>query len=75
MTPSDVEDKVADFFVNTVFEGDGSDLDRGTPLLETGLLNSMTVIPLVNFVETDFGLTIGPAQLPLASSRISGDHR
>lgn len=65
MTPSDVENKIKGFFVTTVLEGDSSDLDRDTPLLKTGLLNSMTVIMLVDFVETEFGITLGPEQLML----------
>jgi acyl carrier protein len=38
-------------------------LKNDTPLLESGLLDSLTVLKLVLFLEQQFGIVVGPEEL------------
>jgi len=65
MTRRDVVDKLMKFFVDTVLDGDASGFDTDTPLLEAGILDSITVLQLADFVAKEFGVMLGPDQLTL----------
>jgi acyl carrier protein len=41
-----------------MLEGDARDLDATTPLLELGLLDSFSIVGLLTFIETEFGVQL-----------------
>jgi acyl carrier protein len=50
--------RVRSFIVDTFLFGDGSDLEDATSFLELGIVYSMGILELINFLESDFGLVI-----------------
>ncbi|GAB4541841.1 MAG: hypothetical protein Tsb0020_54560 [Haliangiales bacterium] len=51
------------FIVREVLDGDGLGLDQNTPLLQYGIINSITLVSLLAFIEQRFSLTIPAAEL------------
>jgi acyl carrier protein len=43
-------------------EAEVQKLDPETPLLQTGILNSLTLIHLIDFLEQQFDLVVSPAE-------------
>ena len=41
-----------------LLDGDARDLDATTPLLELGLLSSFSIVGLLCFIETEFGVQL-----------------
>ncbi len=41
-----------------VLEGDAEDLDGSTQLLELGLIDSFSIMGLMSFIETEYGVEI-----------------
>ena len=51
------------FLANELLEGDDSGLEASTPLLKLGLINSMTVVMLGNFINERFSLNVRPEEM------------
>lgn len=51
------------FVVNELLEGEEEGLDGSTPLLKLGLINSMSRLMLVRFINQRFGLGISNQDL------------
>jgi clorobiocin biosynthesis protein CloN5 len=65
ITGADVFDRLAGFIRRELLgDDDGTagadDLDATTPLLQTGILNSMNTARLLTFIRAEFGLTVSP---------------
>lgn len=58
MDPSDVERHLRDYIVNVRLGGDGSSLEPTSPLLAWGVLDSLSVVDLVTFIEEQFHVTV-----------------
>lgn len=41
-----------------MLDGDGSDLESSTPLLEWGIINSIEIIRLIHFIEEKFKVEV-----------------
>jgi acyl carrier protein len=52
-----------------ILQGYDVDLDENTALLELGILNSMEIIRLVTFLETEFAVIVPPQQIMPQSFR------
>ncbi|MEH3145241.1 MAG: acyl carrier protein [Methylobacterium frigidaeris] len=48
---------------NFLFRSDQDAIDAGASLLETGLIDSMSVLELVTFLEGRFGITVTDAEM------------
>ncbi len=46
------------FIVDRVLDGQGEGIDEKTPLLELGIVDSLTTVALIGFVEQRFGVRI-----------------
>ena len=46
------------YLVEEVLEGDASEFDETTPLLELGLLDSFSIVGILSFIESEFGIEI-----------------
>jgi acyl carrier protein len=46
------------FIVEEVLGGEGDDLTNETPLLETGIIDSFTLVSLVSFINDRFGCSL-----------------
>lgn len=55
----DIESELVQYIGEQLLNGDTAELDRATPLLEWGLINSMEMKQLVTFLERRFGVTLG----------------
>ncbi len=55
---SQVLAEVANYIAEDVLEGEDVGLEGNTPLLELGVLNSMEIVRLVEFVSDFFGVDI-----------------
>lgn len=49
-----------DYVIATHLDGDGDDLDADTPLLEWGVIDSIGMVDLLSFIETELGAKVGP---------------
>jgi 2-hydroxymuconate-semialdehyde hydrolase len=58
MTDDDIIVKLTSFFRTEILEGAEIELAPSTPLLEFGLLNSMSVLLLLDHIEKTFAVTI-----------------
>jgi acyl carrier protein len=61
MNTQDIETKVKTFILNEYLPGeDSAALTGSTPLMTTGILDSIAVLKVVTFLENQFGITIEP---------------
>lgn len=58
MEKADVIKSLKAFVATELLEGDDGDLDEKTPLLELKLLDSFSIINLLSFFESEFGVEI-----------------
>ena len=59
----DVEQPIMDYIAGVVAEGGGAPVTRDTQLLEAGVLDSINLVRLVQFLEERFGIKIADADL------------
>jgi acyl carrier protein len=61
MNPLDIKTTVKTFILNEYLPGeDPAALTDTTPLVTTGILDSIAVLKVVTFLENQFGITIQP---------------
>ncbi|WP_394849919.1 acyl carrier protein [Pendulispora brunnea] len=53
-----IYERVYDFIVENYLGGEGEELDHDTPLLKLGILDSMRMIELLTFLETECGVFV-----------------
>ena len=58
-----VHEALRAFIVDELLDGDGAGLEDGTPLLETGVLDSLSVVSLLAFLKSRFGLEVPQAEV------------
>jgi acyl carrier protein len=56
MRHEEVLEELKAFVVREFLEGDAADLDSATPLAELNLINSLSTVVILNFIQTQFGL-------------------
>jgi acyl carrier protein len=63
MDPQEIKTTVKAFILNEYLPGeDPAALTDTTPLMTTGILDSIAVLKVVTFLENQFGITIGPRE-------------
>ena len=55
---SSTEQPILEFIAGVVAEGGGGTVARDTPLLETGVLDSINLVRLIQFIEERFSISI-----------------
>jgi acyl carrier protein len=61
MNTQDIKNTVKDFILNEYLPGEDPEaLTDTTPLMTTGILDSIAVLKVVSFLEEQFGITIQP---------------
>lgn len=60
---ADIRDKLSEFIIAELLSGDGSGLDPSTDLLKTGLLDSMSIVMLTEFIGRELGVDVPPDDL------------
>ena len=55
---SDVEQPIMEYIAGVVAESGGGPVTRDTPLLDAGVLDSINLVRLVQFLEERFGINI-----------------
>jgi acyl carrier protein len=63
MNQSEVMHGVKDFVSREVLDGRDIGLDGSTPLLEWGIINSIEMARLVNFIQSRFGIKVPPDRI------------
>ena len=58
MSNSTISDSLRMYIANEILDGQDIELENSTPLLEWGILNSMEITRLVNFIEKEFVIEI-----------------
>ncbi|MFB4309384.1 acyl carrier protein [Actinomadura sp. GTD37] len=69
MEYEDVLAELIRFFEEHVPQAAGGGLEPDTPLLEWGILTSLTMVRLVGFILAEFGLHVPPEQIVGANFR------
>lgn len=67
MDRKDVETQLMKYIVEERLDGDASGVDASTPLLAWGLLDSLSVVELLAFIEDRFAVAV-PPELVTASN-------
>jgi clorobiocin biosynthesis protein CloN5 len=49
------------YIQDKILEGDAGDLDEATPLLELGILDSFSIVEVLSFIESEFGVEVNLA--------------
>jgi acyl carrier protein len=61
VSEQDIKETVKNFVLKEYLPGeDPAGLTDTTPLMTTGILDSIAVLKVVNFLESEFGITIEP---------------
>lgn len=63
MDPNEVEAQIFTFIAKTLLGGNSAGLDRTTPLLELGVVDSMGITRLTTFLETEFRIRVPVEEL------------
>lgn len=63
MTGEEIERELMAFIVNELLDGKQAGIDSETPLLEWGVIDSMSMANLLAFIETRFGVEVPPKDL------------
>lgn len=58
-----IEDRVRQFILKNLYFAEDSSLDDDASFLETGVVDSMGVMELVAFVQTEWGVTVEPEEI------------
>lgn len=61
-------DILLDFLRNEVLDG-GSDLDEHTPLLEFGVIDSITMVSVLSFIRDRFGVEVRSDEITASNFR------
>lgn len=61
MEQPEIEKRIQEFIAREMLTGQGNDLDRATPLLEWGILDSLNMLTLTSFLENSFSIRV-PAE-------------
>lgn len=62
--PMELESRIREFISrNLLFAKDGFAYSDDASLLDEGIIDSIGVLELVNFVSTDLGLSVGPDEI------------
>lgn len=67
MDKTDIEQQLMNYIVEQRLEGDATGIDASTPLLAWGLLDSLSVVDLLTFIEERFAVAV-PPELVTASN-------
>jgi|TARA_R110000737_G_scaffold327397_1_gene341644 acyl carrier protein len=54
MIKSDIEDKLRSYLLEIFFSGDSESLTNETQLLTTGIIDSISALEMVDFIEENF---------------------
>jgi peptidyl carrier protein len=60
---NDIEQPIIEYISAMVAETGGAPINRETPLLETGLLDSINLVTLLHFVEERFKISIPETEI------------
>lgn len=58
MSSEQIKAKIATFITNELLDGKAAGLDDETPLLEWGIVDSLGMVALLTFLQTDLGVEI-----------------
>lgn len=61
MTEAEVVNEVRTYIAQDILNGQDQGLDEKTPLLEWGILESLSLAKLITFLEGRFGITVSDA--------------
>ena len=74
MNEQDIKASLKSFILNEYLPGeDPAALTDTTPLMTTGILDSIAVLKVVNFLESEFGITIEPHEAVLENLNTLSD--
>ena len=62
-------DRIRRYLVETFLDGDPRGLEDDTDLIATGLLDSLSTVKLVQFLEQEFDRELDPSRITAASLR------
>jgi len=67
MQRKELIDQLNAYFVKNVLDGRDIGLSETTPLLEWGIINSLEIVRLLNYIDEQFGIEISYADLTPAN--------
>ena len=67
METSEFESVLKTFIVQELLDGKDAGLDRSTPLLKWGVIDSLSLVSLLSFIEERFGIKVPPPEVNAAN--------
>lgn len=58
MQASEISQALERFIVDKLLDGEGDELDENTPLLEWGVIDSLAMVALLDFIKIRFGVAV-----------------
>ena len=63
MNHDDIREKVRNYIKNTIVQDDHAEIDDNTPLITGGLIDSISTLKMVDFLEKEFGIEFQPHEV------------
>jgi acyl carrier protein len=63
MNPENIKEKIRDYILNTVTKNEGSGINDDTLLMSAGIMDSITTLKLVDFLEKTFDIEFQPHEV------------
>ncbi len=63
MNKATIEQKITGFINTVLLDGQGDDLEPDTPLLKLGIIDSLSMVKLVSFINETFEAEIPPEDI------------
>ncbi len=63
METTEFENEIRTFIVGELLDGKDAGLDQSTPLLKWGVIDSLSLVSLLSFIEERFGIGVPPADV------------
>lgn len=60
---SDIKEKVRQFIISNFYVADPTSLKDDASLLDAGIVDSTGVLEVINFIESEFGVTVDDAEM------------
>jgi acyl carrier protein len=67
MEKTEFENAIKNFIVQELLDGKDAGLDNSTPLLKWGVIDSLSLVSLLSFIEERFGIGVPPAEVNAAN--------
>lgn len=63
MDATTITETLTRYIIDELLEGEGADLDEHTPLLELGIIDSMSMVSLLGYIQSELGVEVPESEV------------